>query len=111
MSLFIQDALAQASGNAANNQSNPLSSLLLMGGFILIFYFLLWRPQAKRAKEQRILLSALAKGDEVVTSGGLMGKISKITDDYIELMIANGVEIKMQKPSIVSLVPKGTLQI
>lgn len=108
--ILINDAIA-ATANAPIAHDNGLSSLLLMLGFLVIFYFLLWRPQAKRAKEQRNLLSNLAKGDEVITSGGLLGKITKITDDVIELMIAQGIEIKLQKSAVVALAPKGTLSI
>lgn len=108
MSFLITDALAAAPNAAAVHDSN-ITSILLMVGFILIFYFMLWRPQAKRAKEQRNLLNSLAKGDEVVTAGGILGKISHISDDFIGLTISEGVEIKIQKPSIVGLLPKGTL--
>jgi preprotein translocase subunit YajC len=107
MSFFISDALAAATPAA---QPNGLSSLFLMLGFLVIFYLLLWRPQAKRAKEQRNLISNLAKGDEVITSGGLLGKITKIADDFVELMISEGVEVKIQKPAIIALVPKGTIK-
>lgn len=111
MSFFISDALAAATQAASPDAGGGgLSSILLMGGFVLIFYFMLWRPQAKRAKEQRNLINNLAKGDEVVTSGGVIGKITNITDNFIALMIAEGVEIKVQKPAIVSLIPKGTLK-
>ena len=75
MSFLISDALAAAP--AVMSQEGGLSSILLMVGFIIIFYFMLWRPQAKRAKDQRNLLNSLAKGDEVVTSGGLLGESQK----------------------------------
>lgn len=109
MSFFISDAFA-AAANTPPPQGNGLSSLLLMIGFLIIFYLMLWRPQAKRAKEQRNLLSNLATGDEVITSGGLFGKIVKIADDIVELMISEGVAVKVQKPAIVALVPKGTIK-
>ena len=108
MSFFISDALAAA--QAAPADGGGLPSILLMAGFVLIFYFMLWRPQAKRAKEQRNLINNLAKGDEVVTSGGLIGKITHIADNFIGLMIAEGIEVKVQKPAVVSLLPKGTLK-
>src|SRR5688500_8047393 len=107
MSFFISDALA---AGTTISQDNGLSSLLLMIGFLIIFYLLLWRPQAKRAKEQRNLINNLAKDDEVVTSGGLLGRITKITDDFVGLTISEGVEVKVQKPAIISLVPKGTIK-
>lgn len=110
MSFLITDAIAATTNAAAAHESN-ITSILLMLGFILIFYFMLWRPQAKRAKDQRNLLSSLSKGDEVITAGGILGKITQITDDFIGLTISEGVEIKIQKPSIVGLLPKGTLKM
>lgn len=110
MNFLISDAFAAAPAAAPTSANGGLSSILLMVGFIIIFYFMLWRPQAKRAKEQRHLLNNLTKGDEVITSGGLVGKITKISDDFVDVLIAEGVEIKMQKPAIVALVPKGTLK-
>lgn len=109
MSFLISDALA-ATANVPAAHDNGLSSLLLMIGFLIIFYLMLWRPQAKRAKEQRNLLSNLNKDDEVITSGGLLGKIAKITDDIVDLKIAEGFEVKIQKSAIVSLLPKGTIK-
>jgi len=106
MSFLISDALAATT--AASD--NGLSSLLLMLGFLVIFYFMLWRPQAKRAKEQRNLLNNLSKDDEVITSGGLLGKIVKINDDLVDLKITEGIEVKIQKSAIVSLLPKGTIK-
>lgn len=107
MSFLISDALA---AGASTSSDNGLSSLLLMLGFLVVFYFMLWRPQAKRAKEQRNLLSNLSKDDEVITNGGLLGKIVKISDDLVDLKITEGVEVKVQKSAIVSLLPKGTIK-
>ena len=70
----------------------------------------MWRPQNKRAKEQQNLLESLTKGDEVITSGGVLGRISKISGQYLSLTVANNVEILMQKTSIISVMPKGTLK-
>ena len=109
--MFISNAYAQ---------SNPLEALGSAGGFlgqygflILMFvamYFLMIRPQQKRAKEQKSMMEALAKGDEVVTAGGVLGKISKIADLYITLEIATGTEMVVQKSSITMVLPKGTLK-
>lgn len=107
MNFLISDALAAA---APATGDNGLSSLLLMLGFLAIFYFMLWRPQAKRTKEQRNLLNNLSKDDEVITSGGLLGKIVKISDDLVDLKITEGIEVKIQKSAIVSLLPKGTIK-
>jgi preprotein translocase subunit YajC len=108
MSFLISDALAAAPAGAA--PANEWSSIALLVGFVIIFYFLLLRPQSKRAKEHRQLVSNLAKGDEVITSGGILGKITKITDDFISVSIAEGVEITLQRQAISTVVPKGTLK-
>jgi preprotein translocase subunit YajC len=75
-----------------------------------VLYFLMIRPQMKRAKEHKALLEALAKGDEVVTQGGVAGRITKVGDSYIALEVADKVEIQVQKPAIVLVLPKGTLK-
>lgn len=108
MSLIANAWAASTAGAPAAD--NGMSSILLLVGFLAIFYFLLWRPQAKRAKEQRNLLANLAKGDEVVTSGGLLGKISKITDDFIVLAITDNIEVRVQKGAVTNVLPKGTLK-
>ena len=84
--------------------------VVFLGGFILLFYFLLWRPQSKRAKEHRQLISGLDKGDEVVTSGGIAGRIVRVKDDFVVIQIAEGVEIKVQKVAVAAALPKGTLK-
>lgn len=84
--------------------------LLLLIGFVAIFYFLLWRPQSKRRKEHQSLMSSLDKGDEVVTSGGIVGQITKIEDDFIGLKVAENIEFRVQKSSIGATLPKGTLK-
>lgn len=109
MSFLIADALADTVATTPQTGGGTLQ-LFLMLGFVAVMYFLLWRPQAKRAKEQRNLIANLAKGDEVTTSGGLMGKISRLNDDHMGLTIAEGVEITMQKAAVVSVLPKGTLK-
>ncbi len=77
--------------------------------FILVFYFLLVRPQTKRAKEQKKLLGSIAVGDEVMTAGGIIGKVVRLKDNYVVLAIAKGVEITAQKGSVASVLPKGTM--
>ena len=86
------------------------SMFLLLGGMALIFYFLLIRPQSKRRKEHQALVSGLAKGDEVVTAGGIAGSVTKVEDDFVKLAIANNVEIRIQKSSVGASLPKGTLK-
>jgi preprotein translocase subunit YajC len=82
----------------------------MVGVFFVIFYFLLFRPQQKRAKEHQNLLSRLATGDEVVTTGGLLGKVTEVGESFITLEIADGVRIKVQKMQVTQLMPKGTLK-
>ena len=106
---IISTAMAQGAAPAAG--SGGLSSLIFtMAAFIAIFYFLLFRPQQKRAKEQQAMLAALANGDEVVTSGGLLGRIVEVGDNYLGVEIAEGVRIKVQKSAITQVLPKGTLR-
>tara|TARA_B100000959_G_scaffold285032_1_gene358443 strand:+ start:3022 stop:3291 length:270 start_codon:yes stop_codon:yes gene_type:complete len=85
-------------------------NLLLFGGALLMFYLILWRPQSKRSKEHRELVGGISKGDEVMTSGGLLGKVSKVSDDYIAIVVAEGVELKVQKSSVSAALPKGTIK-
>lgn len=82
---------------------------LMLVGFVAIFYFLIWRPQNKRAKAHRDLVASLNKGNEVVTSGGIMGTIVKVEEDLVQLRIADKVEITIQRQAISAVLPKGTL--
>ncbi|TQV86391.1 preprotein translocase subunit YajC [Aliikangiella coralliicola] len=104
--MFISNAMAApASGGASG-----YSSLIMMVLFAVVFYFLLIRPQSKRQKEHKNMLEAIQKGDEVVTSGGILGKVTKITDSFIVLNVDKGVEMKFQKHSITASLPKGTIK-
>ena len=109
MSFFISDAMAEAAPAAAQ-QPNVMSQLIFFVGIFVIFYFLLIRPQQKRAKEHRNLVAALSKGDEVVTNGGLAGKVTEVGDEYVNLELTDNVEVKLQKSSVVNVLPKGTLK-
>ena len=95
---------------AAAGGPSPIPSFIMLGLFILIFYFMLWRPQAKKQKEHRALMESLNKGDEVVTVGGVAGKITKVTDDFVVLEAAENVELKVQKSSVAATLVKGTLK-
>lgn len=90
--------------------SSMLAQGLMLAAFAFIFYFLILRPQSKRAQEHRNLISNLQKGDEVITSGGILGKISKINEDFLVVSIADGTEVNFQKQAIVGVLPKGTLK-
>ena len=102
--------ISNAYANTAPAGPDPMFQILMLVGFIAIFYFLLWRPQQKRAKEHRNLIDNLAKGDEVATSGGVMGRIKKVADDVVTMEIADGVQVLVQKPAVAMLLPKGTLK-
>ena len=106
MSLFI--STAHAAGEAAQ-QPSLMANLLMIAVFVAIFYFLIWRPQAKRAKEHRNLVESLGVGSEVVFAGGLMGKITKIEGDFAVVELNRGVEVKIQRASVISVLPEGTL--
>lgn len=106
MSLFI--STAHAAGEAAQ-QPSLMANILMIAVFIAIFYFLIWRPQAKRAKEHRNLVESLGVDSEVVFAGGLMGKITKIDGDYAVIELSRGVEIKVQRACVISVLPEGTL--
>lgn len=105
MEFFISDALAQAGGSP---QGGGLISLLPLVVIFVVFYFLLIRPQQKRAKQHREMVAALKKGDEVVTGGGILGKITDTDDNFITVEIANGVSVKVQRHSVAQMMPKGT---
>ena len=105
--MFISNAYAQSA--AAGAESGFLSFLPIILMFVVL-YFLMIRPQMKRQKEQKAMIDAIAKGDEVVTAGGILGKVTKVTDAYVTLEIADGTEIVAQKAAIATLLPKGTIK-
>ena len=105
MNGLIPEAFAQSGASGGG-----LAPLLMMVVFIVIFYFLLIRPQQRKAKEHQALVGKLAAGDEVVTGGGILGRIVEVGDLFVTLEIAEGVRIKVQKFQVTSLVPKGTLK-
>jgi preprotein translocase subunit YajC len=109
MSLLSSAAVAQAAA-PAGGAGSPFPMLIMMVVLFGIFYFLMIRPQMKRQKEHRALLSALAKGDEVVTNGGIAGRIEEVSDSFIGVEIAPGVVVKVQKGAVSQVLPKGTLK-
>jgi preprotein translocase subunit YajC len=111
ISLVLLSSLAMAEGApVAPEGPSAMIQLVFFGGFILVFYFLMWRPQSKRAKEHKNLVEALNKGDEVVTNGGIAGKINKVSEEFVLVEISQGVEMKVQKQAIAAALPKGTLK-
>ena len=105
--MFISTAYAQATGGTSGSD---IMAFLPMIAIIVVFYFLLIRPQQKRAKETKAMLSALQKGDEVVTAGGVVGKIAKLSDAYADVEVAPNVEITVQRSAISLILPKGTIK-
>jgi preprotein translocase subunit YajC len=109
--VIISQAFAQtapaASGGGTESSLLSLLPLVLM---FVVLYFIMIRPQMKRQKEHKAMVEALAKGDEVVTAGGVLGRVSKLGETYLHVEVANGVELQVQRTSIVQVLPKGTLK-
>ncbi|MCZ6501190.1 MAG: preprotein translocase subunit YajC [Gammaproteobacteria bacterium] len=107
MEFFIPLAMA-----AESSGGGPLPGLdiFIIVAFAAVFYFIVWRPQSKRAKEHRELVADLNKGDEIVTNGGLIGKIVKVEDQYLIFEVADNVRLKLQKGAVAAALPKGTIK-
>jgi preprotein translocase subunit YajC len=110
--LFISSAFAQTAPAAAagGDMLSSLGSMLPLVLMFVVLYFVMIRPQMKRQKEARAMIEALAKGDEVATAGGLLGKITSLGDQYLGLEIAGGVEVKIQRTAVVQVLPKGAIK-
>ena len=110
--MFISSAFAQTAPAAAagGDMQSTLMSMLPLLLMFAVLYFVMIRPQMKKQKEHRAMIDALAKGDEIVTAGGLLGKVSKIGDAHIGVELASGVEVQMQRQAVVQVLPKGTLK-
>ncbi|EAS40898.1 preprotein translocase subunit YajC [Photobacterium profundum] len=109
MSLFISQANAAAEGAP---QGGSMQLFIMLGLFAVIFYFMIYRPQAKRAKEHKTLMSSMGKGDEVLTNGGLLGKITKVSEetDYIVIALNDNNEVTIKKDFVTAVLPKGTMK-
>jgi preprotein translocase subunit YajC len=106
--VFISTAYAQTA--AGGDMQSSLMSMLPLVLMFVVLYFVMIRPQMKRQKEHRAMIDALAKGDEVATAGGLLGKVTKLGDAYLGLEIANGVEVQVQRTAVVQVLPKGSIK-
>jgi preprotein translocase subunit YajC len=106
--VLISTAFAQAPA-AGSTEASLLSFLPLVAMFVVL-YFIMIRPQMKRQKEHKAMIEALAKGDEIVTAGGLLGKVSKMGDSHLHVELAQGVEVQIQRSAVVQVLPKGTLK-
>lgn len=107
--MFISEAFAQAPAATGGSESSLLSMLPLVLMFVVL-YFVMIRPQMKRQKEHKSMIEALAKGDEVVTAGGLLGRVAKLGETYLHVEVAEGVELQVQRTAVVQVLPKGTLK-
>jgi len=107
MDWLISSASAQAAGGSQPNAFVQLLPLVLI---FVVFYFLLIRPQAKRAKEHKAMVAALGVGDEVATAGGILGKVTEAGDQFLTLEVAEGVRVKVQRHTVTSVLPKGTIK-
>lgn len=104
--MFISNAYAAPAAAGPD----PLTGMLPFVAIFVLFYFMMIRPQMKRAKELKKMVEALQKGDEVITSGGMLGKVTKVSDQYISLEVADNVVIQVQKATVQTVLPKGTIK-
>ena len=110
MSFLISDANAQAAAAGAGSMSDPLFTLLPLVLFAVVFYFLLIRPQSKRQKEHKRMVDGLTKGDEVLTMGGIAGRVNDLGDNFVLVEIADGVQVKIRRAAVEAVLPKGSLK-
>jgi preprotein translocase subunit YajC len=108
--VFISQAFAQSAPAASGDTQSGLLSLLPLVLMFVVLYFIMIRPQMKRQKEHKAMVEALAKGDEIVTAGGVLGRVSKLGDTYLSIEVASGVELQVQRSAVVQVLPKGTLK-
>ena len=106
--MFISNAYAQSVSSGFNMDS--IGSFLPIALMLIVVYFLMIRPQQKKQREQREMVNALAEGDEIVTSGGLLGTVTKVSENHVSMQMASGAEVLVQKSAIVGQLPKGTLE-
>ena len=106
--MFISTAYAQTAPAAAGSTESTLLSLLPLVLMFVVLYFIMIRPQMKKQKEHKAMVEALAKGDEVVIAGGVLGRVSKLGDSYLHVEVSNGVELQVQRMAVLQVLPKGT---
>lgn len=110
--MFISSAFAQTAPAAAagGDMQSSLMSMLPLVLMFVVLYFVMIRPQMKKQKEHRAMIDALAKGDEVVTVGGVLGKVTKLGESHVSLEVASGVELQIQRSAVVQVLPKGSIK-
>ena len=109
LNVFISQAYAQTAAAAGSTESTLFSMLPLLLMFVVL-YFIMIRPQMKKQKEHKAMIEAIAKGDEVVIAGGLLGRVAKLGDNYLHVEVASGVELQVQRVAVVQVLPKGTFK-
>ena len=107
--MLISTAYAQTAAAGGDMQSSLMSMLPLVLMFVVL-YFVMIRPQMKKQKEHRAMIEALAKGDEVIVGGGILGKVARLSEQYLHIEIASGVEVQVQRAAVVQVLPKGTIK-
>lgn len=108
--MFISEAFAQTAPAASGGGESSLLSLLPLVLMFVVLYFIMIRPQMKRQKEHKAMVEAIGKGDEVVIGGGVLGRVAKVGETYLHVEVANGVELQVQRGSVVQVLPKGTFK-
>jgi preprotein translocase subunit YajC len=108
--VFISSAFAQVAPVAGSDMQSSLMSMLPLILMFVVLYFVMIRPQMKKSKEHKAMIESLVKGDEIVSVGGLLGKVSKLGDSFLGLEIANGVEVQIQRSAVVQVLPKGSIK-
>ena len=108
--MFISSAFAQSAPAAGGDMQSTLMSMLPLALMFVVLYFVMIRPQMKKQKEHAAMIAALAKGDEVITGGGLLGKVSKMGDTFISLEVSPGVDIQVQRSAVIQVLPKGSIK-
>jgi preprotein translocase subunit YajC len=109
-SVFISSAFAQASPVAGGDMQSSLMGMLPLVLMFVVLYFVMIRPQMKKAKEHKAMVDSLAKGDEVATAGGILGKVTKLGDSFIHIEVSAGVEVQLQRSAVVQVLPKGSIK-
>lgn len=108
--VFISSAIAQTAPAAGGDMQSTLMGMLPLVLMFVVLYFVMIRPQMKKAKEHKSMVESLAKGDEVATAGGILGKVTKLGDSFISIEVANGVEVQLQRSAVVQVLPKGSIK-
>ena len=108
--MFISSAYAQSAPAAAASSTDSLLSLAPLVLMFVVLYFIMIRPQMKKQKEHKAMIDALAKGDEVIIAGGVMGRVAKMGDSYLHVEVASNVELQVQRGAVVQVLPKGTFK-